>query len=447
MKPFRFIVIFMLTVLLLCGAVAAQARVYVDISKPFAKKFPLAVPEFQPILPGSASAGETAIGLADSVGNNLDLTGLFIVLDRRTFLEANRRAGIDGGTSINFKEWMAVGSELLIKGAFSQVGEELTLELRLFDVFEGRMMLGKRYVGHQKDARQMINRFCNEVLYLLTGQAGIFGTKIVFGGTVGGHKQILMAEFGGDKVVQLTSDKAENTLPVVAPNGSEVAYLSRLNGKYSLKMLTFSGEERTVSASSDLHLTPCFTPGGGLMAAISGRNDTNIYMLDPKGRKPVPVTNSWGINISPTVAPDGSQFAYVSNRAGGPQIYVSAMGGGEARRLTLEGKENTDPQWSPRGDRIVFVGAINGTREIFTINPDGTDRQQLTADSGRNTHPTWSPDGRMIVFSSTRLGRPMLFTMTANGERQRPLLPSYNGEQITPFWSPVKPEDFSKSGR
>ncbi len=80
------------------------------------------------------------------------------------------------------------------------------------------------------------------------------------------------------------------------------------------------------------HLSPTYTPQGNVMCAISGKYDTNIFVLDPAGRSPVQVTREWGINISPTVSPDGTQMAYVSNRAGGPQIYVSSVSGGPARR-------------------------------------------------------------------------------------------------------------------
>jgi TolB protein len=131
-------------------------------------------------------------------------------------------------------------------------------------------------------------------------------------------------------------------------------------------------------------------------------------------------------------------MAFVSDRAGSPQIYISDLGGRGLRRLTTNGKQNTDPCWSPRGDRIAFV---RDSKDVFTISPDGGSEAQLTAGAGRNNRPTWSPDGRLIVFSSTRNGRHELFTMTANGERQRPLLPDLNMEQRTPFWSPARPDD------
>ncbi|WP_083779000.1 hypothetical protein [Desulfarculus baarsii] len=62
----------------------AQARVYIDITQPFSRRLPIAIPEFQPL------AGATP----DSVGpmatrmlqKNLEFTGLFDFLDPKSFL-------------------------------------------------------------------------------------------------------------------------------------------------------------------------------------------------------------------------------------------------------------------------------------------------------------------------------------------------------------------------
>ena len=194
-------------------------------------------------------------------------------------------------------------------------------------------------------------------------------------------------------------------------------------------------------ASGPLYLSPAYTPGGVLLAAISGRNDTNIFSFSGAGAQPKPVTKNWGINISPTISPDGSMMAFVSDRSGPPQVYISAISGGTARRLTSGSKGNTDPNWSPRGDRIAYCGA---ERDVVIISPTGTGQVQLTGGAGVNTRPSYSPDGRLITFASTRNGRSQLFIMAANGDRQQPLMPDYKGDQRSPFWSRVKP-DFDPS--
>jgi TolB protein len=423
--PHIMITLVILSALCLTPVPIHAQRVYIDIDQPFAKKFTIAVPDFQPISVGAVGPAEVSDGLPKRLRDNLDMTGLFIPLDKRTFLETNARAGLGQGVDILFTEWLAIGSEFVVKGAYSTSGNTLTLELRLYDVVEGRMLLGKRYNGSVKDGREMINRFTNEILLLLTGEPGVFGTAIVFTAGTGKDKRVMMTEFGSDEVVQV-SNTTPSMMPTMANNGT-IAYVTRQGTTFQL----ISGGKPV--HSGDMVIGPAYSPTGGLLAALSGPSDTNIYWFD--GGKPKPVTNHFGINISPAPAPDGGRMAFVSDRAGGAQIYIESLGGGPARRLTTSGNQNTDPDWSPRGDRIAYVG--NST-EIFTIDPGGGDVQQLTS-GGRNQHPSWSPDGRLIVFSSSRQGFPQLFVMTANGERAMPLLPDFKSSQSTPFWCKVQP--------
>ena len=419
----------LLTFASICFAQSAWAvRVIIDITKPFAKKLPLAIPDFLPIEPAGAKPADLSLNPPKQLSDNLDMTGMFITVDKRSYLENNPRAGLGGEDAINFEEWQTIGTELLVKGAFASTGDDLTLEMRLYDVFEGRLLLGKRYTGTRKDAYKMINRFTNEMMYVLTGEWGVFGTTMAFVAGSRADKTIMLTEFGGKEVKGVSGKPS--TQPAMSTTG-ELAYIHR-NGK-SWELI----RGQSVVSAGPLHLSPAFTPDGGLLAAISGKYDTNIYRFSGPGVRPQQITNHWGINISPTVSPDGGRMAFVSDRSGGPQIYVSSTSGGSASRFTTEGKRNTDPNWSPKGDKIVWC---QDDREIYIANADGSDVKPLTSGTGINQRPTFSPDGRLILFSSNRLGRWQMFVMTVNGERQLPVLPDYRGAQKNPYWSLAQPE-------
>lgn len=412
------------------GPVLAQ-RYVIDIYNPdVPPKLTVAIPDFQPVNMGNQGPLEVSQGLPARLANNLDITGIFLPLGKEVYLESDTRAGLGREAPLNFKEWTAIAADYVIKGGYALTNTQLVLELRLYDTRSQSMELGKRYTGGHQDGYRMINRFSNEILKLLTGQPGVFGSKIAFVQGMGTAREIFLTEFGGYKVVQVTSGAGPSRMPAVSPTG-DIAYVTRVNDQYQLRL------NRQVIGQGPLYLSPEFTRDGRLLASISGASDTNIYYFPPGG-SPIPITKHWGINISPTVSPDGQYMAFVSDRAGGAQIYIQPLGGGEPRRLTLQGSKNTDPQWSPRGDRIVFVG---DEKNIYSIHPDGSDLRQLTAGNGSNTRPTWSPDGRMIAFASTRNGRSQLFVMTANGERQQPIMPDYRGDQRSPYWSPEKVEE------
>ncbi len=55
-------------------------------------------------------------------------------------------SGITLGT-FDFKDWATIGAEGLVKGGFSVQGDEVAVELRLFDVYQNKERIGKRYTG------------------------------------------------------------------------------------------------------------------------------------------------------------------------------------------------------------------------------------------------------------------------------------------------------------
>lgn len=420
--------------------IPASARVYVDLNQPAARKMPMAVPDFNPLDRGAAAPDSLTKELPRFLGDGLDMTGLFIILDPRTFLGTGQGAQ-ESGAPVRFKDWLAIGCDLLVTGDFRLSGNDLVLELRLYDVFEQRQVVGKRYTTTFDDRFNVLSRFMNEILLALTGERGVFGTTIAFVGKTNGYKELYTVQLGQPGVRQVTKSRSTTLSPVFSRRGDELAYLSYKTGRPHLYVQGLSdGVERRISIGSDLYLSPCFTAAGQLLVAISQSSATNIHLVDRYGKEKRQVTQGYGISLSPTLSPDGKRMAYVSDQAGHPQIYIMPVEGGEPRRITFEGNYNTEPQWSPRGDRLVYVGKDNGKFIIYTIKPDGTDRQQLTSGDADDTSPSWSPGGRMIVFTSNRLGPSRLFTMTANGDRQRPLTLDFKGEQFDPAWSAAEPD-------
>ncbi|MDR0548818.1 MAG: hypothetical protein LBI10_05330 [Deltaproteobacteria bacterium] len=376
---------------------------------------------------GLDKAGGEALVLNRRLSDNLDLTGLFRLVDPRASLEADPRAGLTDGPQIDYAPWAKLGTNFIIKGTAQFSGSRLSLELRLFNVASGQQMLAKRLSGATKDGRAMINRFTNEVLLAITGIPGVFGTKIIYVSGTRAEKSVAVTELGSDEAKILAGFRGgPSTQPTLGP-GDKTAWI-HLNGK-KWELLV----DGRVIYSGEPVIAPAFTPGGVVVAGLSGRTSTNLAMFE--GRTPRVISRGGGIEISPSFAPDG-RMAYVSDQGGAPGIYVAQGPGSPGVRLSPGGK-STDPAWSPKGDKIAFVV---GERDIAVINPDGSGYARLTGGQGRNLHPSFSPDGRMIVFSSDRGGREQLYVMAANGDRQRVLSPALPGAQTLPSWSPVLPD-------
>jgi TolB protein len=406
---------------------------YIDISNPFLRKIPLAVPLFKNEN-GTAEEKRLSSSSADLLATSLEFTGYFKLLDRGAFLfDANKDGVLT--PQINFANWTVIGAELLITGLFQEVDGKITMELRLFDTFKARRIIGKKYTGKKADQRRMIHRFCSEVIKYLTGNRGVFGSKIAFVSTGSGNKEIYSCAFDGYNPQQVTRNRSINLSPAWSSDGRYLAYTSYKKGKPDIFIKNLAEMQEMSINKKGLNITPAWMPGKfELAATLSFSGDQEIYLLTGSGKVIKRLTNIRGIDLSPTWSPDGKKLAFVSNRSGSPQIYVQDLTSGKVRRLTYEGSYNTQPNWSPRGDKIAFASVVDGRRNIVVMGLDGQEPLQLTHESGDNEAPSWSPDGSLIVFSSNREGPFRIYVMTAFGTDQRRLL-VMKGEQTNPKWS------------
>lgn len=419
--------------LLLCSRSWA-ATDYIDINNPFIRKVPVAVPFFK-AEPDGQKGSRFSREWSQLLADTLKFTGFFKILDPAGFLEDPQKAGI-APPYIQFKNWTAVGAELLITGGLTFGDDIVEMELRLFDTFKARLIVGKRYRGLVKDQRRIIRRFCNEVIFALTGKKGIFTSKIGFVSTGSGNKEIYTCDFDGFNPKQITRNKSITMSPAWSSDGKWFAYTSYVRGRPDLFIRNIKGKRGTVVSNEGLNITPAWVPGEtNLAATLSFSGDQEIYLLTETGKIIKRLTHSRGIDVSPAWSPDGKRMAFVSKRSGTPQIYVKHMDSGRVARVTYYGRHNTQPSWSPNGDRIAYTAMEKGETNIYTVKAEGKDPVQLTFRAGENETPTWSPDGSLIAFSSTREGPSRIYVMTAFGTDKRRLL-TLPGKQTNPNWSP-----------
>jgi len=424
--------VILLSAVLIVPASHSQHYDYIDISNPFLKKIPIAIPYLKST-GGNTSEPEVAVQMTDQLSKALEFTAYFKMLDRTAFLVDQNSDWTAQG--INFGNWTAIGAELLITGSVKLTDGLLEVELRLYDTFKERMVVGKRYKGWVDDQRRIVHRFCAEVIQILTGDQGLFESKIAFESKHNGKKEIFTCDFDGYRPTPFTKNGTINLTPAWSSDGQWLAYTSYARGKPDLYIRNLTENRGTVVAKEGINTTPAWVPGKfSLAATLSYEGDPEIYLLTGTGKIIKRLTNNYGIDVSPSWSPDGKKMAFVSNRSGSPQIYTQDMDSGQVDRLTYEGKYNTSPSWSPKGDRIAYSGMHDGVFDIFVIRADGSGLFQLTESAGDNESPSWSPDGSLIVFSSTRLGLPRIFVMTAFGTDQRLLL-EIPGEQTNPDWS------------
>ena len=408
----------------------ASSIIYIDINSPSIKKLKVAILDFVP-MDKDEKRPELGIMLSKVIKNDLDLSGYFDFIDKSAYLvqkESIKRP--------NLKNWSIIGAELLILGRYRTIGSSLQVEVRMYDVYWAKQILGKRALGQLRYYRYIMHKIDNEIIRILTGNPGIFTTKIVFVSNVTGHKEIYISDYDGYNIKQITSYKSISLFPDLSPDGKRVIYSSY---KYSGPVLYMkeldTGINRIVSSRPGLNTSAEWSPDGIMIAlTLSYNGNPDIYLIDLDGNIIKRVTRYWGIDTAPSFSPDGKKIAFVSNRSGSPQIYIHDLETGKEERLTFEGKYNSSPSWSCL-NKIAYSCMIDDHFDICTINPDGTNMRRLTQNQGNNEDPCWSPDGRYIIFTSNRTGRYQLYIMTANGMNQKKIT-SLKGNQTNPSWGP-----------
>ncbi|MBU4362703.1 hypothetical protein KJ813_08610 [bacterium] len=184
----------------------------------------------------------------------------------------------------------------------------------------------------------------------------------------------------------------------------------------------------------------------GRIAFVSDRDgNREIYVTDACGRNQINLTNHPSADMSPAWSPDGTKIAFVSDRQ--PQgIYIITADGRNQRFLT----EGRDPAWLADSSKIIF---IKGTHEICIVKPDGTDKHSITIDPAsarvHNFHflteknsfskPSVSPDSSTIAFAIGKWSsgwpyRICLMQMDGTGLRNLKEGKFVSGNE--PSWSP-----------
>ncbi len=412
--------------------VKAEGKLYIDITSPSMRKIPIAIPDFRYT---GANDGHRDVGrrLSDIITNDFTLSGYFRALERTSFIE-RPEAGITR-ERIQFKDWSLIGADLLLKGGYESISNQLRAEIRLFDVISTKQLYGKRFVGSVDQERYLMHRVADDIIQSLTGHPGPFLTRLAFIGTSTGRKEMYISDFDGHNVQQITHYGTITLSPRWSPCGKSIIYTSFRDSETVLFMHDMqNGAVTKLSERKGLNIAAAWMPSGqelALTLTISGNPD--IFLIDTNGKILKRLTKNWGIDVSPAFSPDGKKMAFVSNRSGSPQIYVLDLMANLIERLTFEGNYNTSPAWS-KLNRIVFAGSADGGFDIYTISPDGKEQQKVTHNQGNNEDPCWSPDGRYMAFSSNRVeGSYHIFIANANGENQRQVT-FVQGDQLSPSW-------------
>ncbi len=106
--------------------------------------------------------------------------------------------------------------------------------------------------------------------------------------------------------------------------------------------------------------------------------------------------------------PDVSESQIVFAYAG--DIWITALEGGQATRLTSFKGVESDPNFSPDGNKVAFTGEYAGNIDVFVVSVEGGAPERLTWHPGADAMRGWTPDGSSVIFASGRTSAPVAYT-------------------------------------
>jgi eukaryotic-like serine/threonine-protein kinase len=228
---------------------------------------------------------------------------------------------------------------------------------------------------------------------------------------LGGNRHLWIADTQSPATRQMTATHTNETWPTVSSDGKRIAYASE-EVDFDLALISEDGRSQSaVLATARNEMDPAWAPNGDQFAFVTDRRGAvEIWTRSRDGQwdRPIVTAADFSDGKADTLgalafSPDGRRLAYQHRGSSGALIWLSPTTGGAPVRLATnsEWSYQDAPAWSPDGDWIALV--INSGSEAMSlvkIRVGSTEATTLIAEVVPFTRPAWSPDGRWIACES-----------------------------------------------
>ena len=408
-------------------ALSANAALEIEISGGGTSQIPIAVVPF-------GGAANTRENINEIIAADLNRSGLFRLLETRGMANLPTKPA-----DIKYAEWTALQAQAITVGNVESVaGGRLKVSFQLLDALKQTQLAGMDYQITPSQTRTTAHKIADIIYQKLTGQSGIFASRIAYITKSGKRYALQVADADGHSPQTVVSSNEPLISPSWSPDGTKLAYVSFEKKKPIIFVQSLTSGSREILANyKGNNSAPAWSPDGSKLAIVLtyGAN-SQIYTISSSGGNLKQITKSTAIDTEPAFSPDGSMIYFSSDRGGKPQIYKVPADGGAASRVTFEGSYNVSPRFSPDGKSLAYIRNDGGKFKV-AMQDLASGQVQLLSEGSQDESPSFAPNGRVILYATKVRGRGALAAVSSDGKVRQRLNDATGGDVREPAWGPL----------
>ena len=406
--------------LLFTSSVKAQFRV--DVSGVGLTQVPISIAAFK----GEAVSVQKISAI---VAADLERSGQFRHIDAGAVT-------LDENTQPDISVFRQKAVDAMAAGSVTRLADgRFDVRFRLWDVVKGSNLGGASHVVTAPNLRLAAHKVSDYIYEKLTGEKGIFSTKIAYVTKSGSRYTLWTADADGESAVAQLTNTEPIISPAWSPNGGQLAYVSFESRKPEVWVFDMNTRaRRLVAGFKGSNSGPSWSPDGRTLAITLSRDgNSQIYAVGASGGEPTRLTRSDAIDTEATYSADGKSIYFMSDRGGAPQIYKMAATGGGATRITFTGNYNISPALSPDGKWLAYISRAGGGYKLFVMDLSSGVANAIT-DTNADEKPSFAANSKLIIYATKIQGKEVLMSTTVDG-RVKSRLGGANGDIREPAWA------------
>ncbi|KTD75032.1 Tol-Pal system beta propeller repeat protein TolB [Legionella waltersii] len=385
-----------------------------------------------PIAINSFGSDPTAAEISQIIENDLNLSGQFKIISGPQSVNAQSSIGV----------LRQLGADSVVTGNVTRAGSGYQVSFSLADaVNKGNILLTKSFNIGSGQVRPLAHHISDEIYQKLTGERGIFSTRIAYISVQRGGQRnrysLEVADADGHNPQSLLVSSEPIMSPSWSPDGKSISYVSFERKRAQIFTVSVeTGQRKLITSFPGINGAPAWSPDGRKLSVVLSKSGTpKIYEVDLGSGSMKQITFGDSIDTEPRYSPDGQSLLFTSGRGGSPQIYKLSLSSGQVSRLTFDGNYNARASYTPDMKSIVMLH--RGDDKRFNIGIQGASGGPIATltFSGMDESPTVSPNSRLVLYATHQQDKGVLGIVSVDG-RIRLRLPAREGDVQEPAWSP-----------